>query len=275
MLRASQNRNRLSAGLNDRPVPENGCHAEICPAPSIHFNDLSFSFPGNPVFSGLDLTIESGLCTCILGASGCGKSTLLRLISGSAGLDYTGSIRFGDSGPQKGRTAWMAQKDLLLPWMSILNNVLLGDRLRGTVTGEKKEKAQGLLEAAGLRGWADKLPSALSGGMRQRVALLRTLMEGRPVLLMDEPFSALDALTRIKLQNLTVQLIKDATVVLVTHDPMEALRVADRIYVFSGQPAGVGEVIIPPGDKPRDVSDAAFASLNAQLLEQLLGEGTP
>ncbi len=272
MLRASQNC-QSSAGQNDRPVPENGNRVETCQAPSIQFDNLSFSFPGNPVFSGLNLSIESGLCTCILGPSGCGKSTLLRLISGSAGLDYTGSIHFSDHGPQKGRTAWMAQKDLLLPWMSILNNVLLGDRLRGTVTMEKKEKAQGLLEAAGLHGLADKQPSELSGGMRQRVALLRTLMEGRPVLLMDEPFSALDALTRFKLQNLTVQLIKDATVLLVTHDPMEALRVADRIYVFSGQPAGVGEVIIPPGSKPRDVSDAAFASLNAQLLEQLLGEG--
>ena len=275
MLYPSRDKDQSPAGLNDCPVRENGKRDEICPAPSIHFENLTFSFPGNPVFSGLNLTIESGLCTCILGASGCGKSTLLRLISGSAGLNYSGSIRFGDHGPQKGRTAWMAQKDLLLPWMSILNNVLLGDHLRGTVTMEKKEKAQGLLEAAGLQGWADKLPSELSGGMRQRVALLRTLMERRPVILMDEPFSALDALTRIKLQNLTVQLIKDATVLLVTHDPMEALRVADRIYVFSGQPAGIGEVTIPPGSKPRDVSDAAFATLNAKLFEQLLGEGAP
>ncbi len=253
---------------------ETGLHPPdaVSRAPSIHFEALSFSFPGNPVFSGLNLTIESGLCTCILGPSGCGKSTLLRLISGSADLKYTGSICFGDKGPQKGRTAWMAQKDLLLPWMSVLDNILLGYLLRGTVTTEIKDKAEATLADAGLHGLSEKLPSELSGGMRQRVALLRTLMEDRPVILMDEPFSALDALTRIKLQNLTVQLIRDATVLLVTHDPMEALRVADRIYVLSGNPARAGAVIIPPGNKPRDVSTAAVASLNAQLLVQLLGE---
>ncbi|MBU2648883.1 ABC transporter ATP-binding protein [bacterium] len=245
------------------------------PAPAIHFDNVGFSFPGKTVFSGLNLFVESGLCTCILGPSGCGKSTLLRLISGSAGLTFTGTIRFGDNSRQQGRTAWMAQQDLLLPWMSIRDNVLLGDRLRGTVTVGKRSAANRLLAAAGLEGWGEKLPGVLSGGMRQRVALLRTLMEDRSVILMDEPFSALDALTRIKLQNLTIQLIQGATVLLVTHDPMEALRVADRIYVLSGQPARPGAVITPPGPRPRDVSDAAFARLNAQLLDQLLGEDGP
>jgi putative hydroxymethylpyrimidine transport system ATP-binding protein len=241
-------------------------------APSIVFKDLSFAFQGYPVFSNLNLTIEGGQCTCILGPSGCGKSTLLRLISGSAGLKYRGSIHLSNNNPPDGQVAWMAQNDLLLPWMSVLDNVLLGDRLRGTVTAQGKEKALALLESAGLAEYGKAMPSTLSGGMRQRVALLRTLMEERPVILMDEPFSALDALNRIKLQNLTVKLVNQATVLLVTHDPMEALRIADRIYVLSGNPAYAGEVVIPPGPKPRNVSDARFAELNAWLLTQLLEE---
>lgn len=244
-------------------------------APSIRFENLSFSFADTPLFSGLNLEIEGGLCTCILGPSGCGKSTLLRLISGSADLPYSGDIRFSDNCRREGNVAWMAQKDLLLPWMSVMDNIMLGAQLRGTVTPEKQQKAKSLLKAAGLDGSGDNLPGMLSGGMRQRVALLRTLMEERPVILMDEPFSALDALTRVKLQDLTVTLVSGATVLLVTHDPMEALRVSDRIHVLSGQPAQAGKAIIPPGPKPRDISSAGIANLTAQLLDQLLEEKTP
>ncbi len=244
------------------------------PAPPIRLEDLSFSFPDSPVFSRLNLNIEGGLCTCILGPSGCGKSTLLRLISGSAGLEYSGNIRF-DGVSQNENIAWMAQKDLLLPWMSVLDNILLGARLRGNITPDKKEKAENLLNAAGLNGCRKKHPDELSGGMRQRVALLRTLMEERPIILMDEPFSALDALNRVRLQNLTVDLIHGATVLLVTHDPMEALRIGDRIHVLSGNPARAGDVIVPPGPKPRNVANTSIASLNAQLLDQLLGEQEP
>lgn len=245
-----------------RQIPEKG--------PSISITGLSFSFADRPIFSGLNLEIEGGICTCILGPSGCGKSTLLRLISGSAELSCSGTIRLENGMAAKGHVAWMAQKDLLLPWLTVLDNILLGDRLRGTLTAEKREKALALIEAAGLAGTPDKLPGTLSGGMRQRVALLRTLMEECPVILMDEPFSALDALTRVKLQNLTVNLIRGATVLLVTHDPMEALRIGDRIHVLSGSPACAEEVIVPPGPRPRDLSSAGIPELNSRLLDRLL-----
>lgn len=244
------------------------------PGPSkvsdIMIRNLSFSFEERSLFSGLNLRVEGGLCTCILGPSGCGKSTLLRLISGQSGLDYSGEIKFAPLPSEQGQVAWMAQKDLLLPWLTVLDNILLGARLRKEPTGRLREKAKSLMELAGLQGCESSLPETLSGGMRQRVALLRTLMENRPIILMDEPFSALDALNRINLQNLMVKLVDGATVLMVTHDPLEALRIADRIYIFSGNPASFGKVIIPPGPKPRDIANEGIADLTAELLQKLL-----
>lgn len=241
-------------------------------APGIRLENVSFSFPETPVFSKLNFKIEGGLCTCILGPSGCGKSTLLHLISNNPNYSYSGQIFFDNGSRIEGNIAWMAQKDLLLPWLTVLDNVLLGAKLRNQISEDLKKKAIKLLNEIGLQNCEQKYPSELSGGMQQRTALLRTLMENRQVILMDEPFSALDALTRIKLQNLTAKLIKGSTVLLVTHDPMEALRLGDRIHVISGTPAKAGEVIIPPGDTPRNSSDAKIVSLNAHLLDKLLGE---
>ena len=134
----------------------------------------------------------------------------------------------------------MGQNDLLLPWLSLLDNILLGAKLRNEETVALQSKARFLMAEAGLTGYEDALPATLSGGMRQRGALLRTLMEERPVLLMDEPFSALDALARMKLQNLSAQLTRKATVLLVTHDPMEALRMGQYNFGFVEQ-ANPGE----------------------------------
>lgn len=241
-------------------------------APGIVFDGVSFSFPGSEIFRDLNFAAEGGRCTCILGPSGCGKSTLLRLVSGAPDLAYEGDIRFDDGGGPDGRVAWMAQRDLLLPWMTLLDNVLLGQRLRGGVTDSHREKALSLINAVGLSGKEGHLPSALSGGMRQRAALLRTLMEERPVILMDEPFSALDALTRIRLQRLTSSMTYGATVLLVTHDPMEALRMGDAIHVMSGAPTAMGDAVVPPGKPPREAGDPELAKLNAELLAELLGE---
>jgi len=165
----------------------------------------------------------------------------------------------------------MSQKDLLLPWLSVVENVCLGVRLRGEMTAQKRSKAISLLEDAGLGQYANALPSSLSGGMRQRVALLRTLMEERSVILMDEPFSALDALTRLKLQDLAARLVEGATVLMVTHDPLEALRLGHRIYVMTDRPAKVSDVLIPPGSPPRNPGDSAIISMQATLLERLEG----
>lgn len=251
---------KINTGFDRRPA-----------APSVTLEQMSFAYPDRQIFHSLDFTVKGGQWTCLIGPSGCGKSTLLRLISGTLREGLSGRIHFsGDNNP-KGMTAWMSQKDLLLPWLSVVDNVCLGARLRGEMTAKKHSKAISLIEDAGLGEYANALPSSLSGGMRQRVALLRTLMEERLVILMDEPFSALDALTRLKLQDLAARLVKGATVLMVTHDPLEALRLGHRIYVMTGRPAKLSDALIPPGSPPRNPGDSAIISLQATLLERLEG----
>ena len=242
-------------------------------APDIFIENVMFTFSNEKLFHSLNFTVKGGQWTCLIGPSGCGKSTLLRLISGSLREGFSGVIRFSDGNSHNGRTAWMAQKDLLLPWLTVLENVCLGARLRGELSSEKRSRAVTLLEDAGLGGYADALPSELSGGMRQRVALLRTLMEERSVILMDEPFSALDALTRLKLQDMAAEMVKGATILMVTHDPLEALRLGHRIYVMTGRPAQLGEALIPPGLPPRKPGDPSIVSLQAELIDRLNGAG--
>jgi putative hydroxymethylpyrimidine transport system ATP-binding protein len=244
-------------------------------APSVTLEQVSFSYPGEQIFRSLNFTVKGGQWTCLIGPSGCGKSTLLRLISGILREGLSGRIHFSDGNNHKGLTAWMSQKDLLFPWLSVVDNVCLGARLRGEMTTQKRSKAMSLLEDAGLEKYANVLPSSLSGGMRQRVALLRTLMEERSVILMDEPFSALDALTRLKLQDLAARLVEGATVLMVTHDPFEALRLGPRIYVMTDRPAKLSEALIPPGSPPRNPGDSAIISMQATLLDRLEGRDTP
>lgn len=239
-------------------------------APDLVLEGVTLDFEGQPLFRDLSLTIAGGRTTCILGPSGCGKSTLLKLMAGSPNLDFRGRIACEPSIGETAQVAWMSQNDLLLPWLTLLNNVLLGARLRGEVTDERRSKALSLIREAGLGGYEDKLPAALSGGMRQRGALLRTLMEERPVILMDEPFSALDALTRVRLQNLAARLTAGATVVLVTHDPMEALRLGHSIVVLGGAPVRVLETITPAALPPRAADDPELTALYAGLLKLLM-----
>ena len=228
-------------------------------------------FAGRPLFSDLSLRFAAGRTTCVLGPSGCGKSTLLKLIAGNAALPAGGTVRFEPEPASGARlVAWMGQNDLLLPWLGLLDNVLLGARLRGEVNDTRRARARELLRAASLAGRERALPATLSGGMRQRAALLRTLMEERPVLLMDEPFSALDALTRMRLQNLAAELTRGATVVLVTHDPLEALRLADRIIVLTGAPARVAATLEVDGPTPRDPGDPDLARRHGELLGLLM-----
>lgn len=242
-------------------------------APSIEIKDLTIGFDtGAELFAGLSFTAVSEMTTCILGPSGCGKSTLLRLISGDESFRVKGSVSFTPERPEPIRCAWMGQDDLLLPWLSLLDNVLLGTRLRGEMTADQRRKAVELIAKAGLGGNEAALPAALSGGMRQRGALLRTLMEERPVLLMDEPFSALDALTRIKLQNLAAEMTRGATTILVTHDAGEALRLADKIVILGGEPVRVMAQLDFTSSPPRPPDHPEVTAHYAALLNQLLEE---
>jgi putative hydroxymethylpyrimidine transport system ATP-binding protein len=165
----------------------------------------------------------------------------------------------------------MGQQDLLLPWLSVIENVTLGRRLRGEDPKghEAQSRAKQLLDAVGLKGYEQSLPSKLSGGMRQRAALARTLMENRPVVLMDEPFSAVDAITRFRLQELAADLLRDRTVLLVTHDPLEALRLGDRIHVLSGRPVVISDALLPTGLRPRPAGDPDLLTNQAKLIGQL------
>ncbi len=244
--------------------------ASATTAPTIVFDRVSLDFAGNPLFQELNLRLEGGRATCILGPSGCGKSTLLKLIAGAPALPFNGAIHFEPQLKERRKVAWMSQNDLLLPWLSLVDNVLLGARLRHELSASLRQKALHLINEAGLSGYEQALPAALSGGMRQRGALLRTLMEERPVLLMDEPFSALDALTRVRLQNLSARLTQGATVVLVTHDPFEALRLGSRVVVLAGTPVHVAKIIEPGGMPPRDPADPALTNQYAGLLSLLM-----
>ncbi len=229
--------------------------------------NASLAFAGTPLFENLSADIAGGQWTCILGPSGVGKSTLLRMIAGLGENGPVAGITASDGAALDQRIAWMGQQDLLLPWLSVSQNVALGNKLRGEPADGARIAS--LLADVGLSERPAALPATLSGGQRQRAALARTLMEDRPVVLMDEPFSAVDAITRARLQELAARLLRGRTVLLVTHDPLEALRLGHRIHVMAGRPAHLGTAMEPPGETPRDPTDPALRALHLALLAQL------
>jgi putative hydroxymethylpyrimidine transport system ATP-binding protein len=222
---------------------------------------------GAAVLQNLSLSIEAARTTCLLGPSGAGKTTLLRLLAGLIPPPEGARIETSDARPLAGRIAFMAQADLLFPWLDVLGNATLGARLRGQ--RPDRARAMEILAQVGLAAHARKLPAALSGGQRQRAALARTLMEDFSVVLLDEPFSAVDLPTRLGLQDLAATLFAGRTVLMVTHDPLEALRLAHRIFVLSGTPARAAEVSVPQSAPPRPPDDPELLAQQGQLLAAL------
>ncbi len=223
----------------------------------------------------IDLAVADREFVSIVGPSGCGKSTLLNIV---AGLEQpTSGEVWLDGAPahqRLGRVAYMHQRDLLLPWRRVLDNVTLPLELRGVPKQEARQRALPWLERFGLAEFATAYPAQLSGGMRQRAAFLRTLMAERPLLLLDEPFGALDALTRASLQEWLLALWEelDRTIVLVTHDVEEAILLSDRVVVLSERPGRVVEEVLVDLPRPRSydvVTDPRFVALKGRILAAL------
>ncbi|WP_371934564.1 ABC transporter ATP-binding protein [Mycobacterium sp. TY815] len=216
-----------------------------------------------PALGPLSLTVGVGEFVCLVGISGCGKSTLLSLIAKldrpSSGLVDTGGHRI----------AMMFQEPALFPWLTAAGNVELA--LRGIPRRQRRARARELLATVGLTDFADRQPHQLSGGMQQRVALARALAQDADVLLMDEPFAALDALTRDRLQGELERIVasRNLTVVFVTHNVREAVRLADRVVLLSARPATVVEEFAVALPRPRDINTAEVAELAAHITEQL------
>ncbi|MHB0775346.1 ABC transporter ATP-binding protein [Halomonas sp. WWR20] len=233
------------------------------------------AFNGQTLFNDISCELPPASWTCLLGRSGSGKSSLLRMIAGLPLPEpHTLELTTSDGLPLTGRIAWMAQQDLLLPWRRVVDNVLAGPALRGRIREKDRQRAYALLHEVGLARKAHQWPAALSGGQRQRVALARTLFEDAPLILMDEPFSALDAITRLELHGMTARLLQGRTVVLVTHDPLEALRLGDQLLILGGDPARLEYLQAPAGQRPRPLDDVQLQQLQVRLVAKLSG-GTP
>jgi ABC-type nitrate/sulfonate/bicarbonate transport system ATPase subunit len=217
----------------------------------------------------LSLRVAPGEIVALVGPSGCGKSTLLELVCGLQAPD-AGTVRAGAA-------ALMPQRDALLPWLSALDNAGLALRVAGVSRARARELAHEHFAAFGLEGFERARPAALSGGMRQRVAFLRTLLAGRPVLCLDEPFGALDALTRLQMQRwLAGALAREPrTVLLVTHDVEEAVLLADRVALLSPRPGRIVETLDVPLPRPRERGDAAVVELREHALRVLGADEAP
>jgi ABC-type nitrate/sulfonate/bicarbonate transport system ATPase subunit len=247
----------------------------------IEIHGLAHRFGDVEVLAGIDLEIAAGETMALVGPSGCGKSTLLELVGGLIPLS-TGEVSIlGDStiAARTSKCTWMPQSDLLLPWKTAADNAAIGLRLAGRERGESRRQAIEMLERLGLTGFAGSYPRELSGGMRQRVAFARTLLAGTPVLLLDEPFAALDAITRADLQSLLVETLRGEgrTTLLVTHDVEEALYVTDRVALLSPRPGRIVRMIDSPSPEDRElpraaaISQPAFVASREQALETLAG----
>lgn len=243
----------------------------------ISIRGLGHSYGELRTIERLDLEVGRGGVLGLVGQSGCGKSTLLELIAGLQ-VPSTGEIELGDAGDAAGRLArcaFMPQRDLLLPWLPAIDNAALALRNRGMRRSRAREEAATLFARFGLAGFETAAPAELSGGMRQRVAFLRTLISGKPVLALDEPFASLDAITRAEMQEwLAAALEADPrTVVLVSHDIEEALYLCDRVAVLSARPTRVVIELAAPDARAtaRDkaVTDPEFVAVRERAMHAL------
>jgi ABC-type nitrate/sulfonate/bicarbonate transport system ATPase subunit len=241
--------------------------SKLCDTRGVRVEHVSRSFAARVgvvhALDDLSLRAAPGEIVTVVGPSGCGKTTLLELICGLQRADQ-GTVR---SAP----AALMPQRDLLLPWLSAVDNAALALRARGVDRRQARLAAAPWLERFGLGGFEESRPARLSGGMRQRVSFLRSLLAGKPVLALDEPFAALDAITRAEMQGWLAHVLatEPRTVVLVTHDVEEAVVLGDRVVVMSPRPGRVVRELEVPLARPRRRTDAEVVALRERVLEAL------
>ena len=246
-------------------------------AATVSVRGLSHRYGDLETLGGLSLEADAGEIVAVVGISGCGKSTLLEIVAGlteptGGAVEVAGR---GTSEARLGHCAWMPQRDLLLPWRRAVDNAALPLRLAGTSRPAAREQARAMLNRLGLGRFADSYPHQLSGGMRQRVAFARTLLSGKGVLLLDEPFASLDAITRADMQEwlLAGLAAERRTTLLVTHDVEEALFVADRVLLLSPRPGKVVWQATSPVDRGLSrreaIGTAAFVTCRERALEAL------
>jgi len=238
-------------------------------------SNLSKKFGDLSIFANLNLELPARGFTVLIGPSGCGKSTLFNVLTGVAAGDG-GAVSWRGEAVEylKDTSAYMQQKDLLLPWFSVKDNALLPARIAGQDMTAAGKKAQSLFKRLGLAGFESYLPGEISGGMRQRCALVRTLMFERELVLLDEPLSALDAITRRSLQSLLLllQVEFEKSILMITHDIEEALRLADEVLVLSGRPMRVLDRFCLPGPKLRRLDDPQLIRIKGHVLTLLQEE---
>lgn len=243
--------------------------------PKLILENISHSFENELYLHKVSLEIAEKEFVSLIGPSGCGKSTLFNIIAGLLKPD-SGTVYLDGAAinGQTGLVSYMQQKDLLLPWQNILDNVSLPLRLQKNGIDESRLRAKPLLAEFGLSGTAEKYPAQLSGGMRQRAALLRTYLHGKDVLLLDEPFAALDYITRTKMAAWLKSIVRkyNFTVLFITHDIDEALFLSDRVAVFNGQPAQITKIYQEyfPAERNRSViSSPEFIAIKHEIQELL------
>lgn len=235
--------------------------------PDLRLDNVYFSYGPRPLLQGLSLCVRRGEFVSLLGASGAGKSTVLRLLVGLL-QPQAGTVEVKGGPPAPGRVGYMPQQESLMPWRTALDNAALGLEVQGVPRSTARARAKALWADFGLEGTEDLYPSQLSGGMRQRVAFLRTVLGGHDVLLLDEPFGALDALTRAGMQAWLLGLWEamQKTVLFITHDAEEAALLSDRVYVL-GDPVREIPVTLPRPRRYGLVSQPGFVRQRARILE--------
>lgn len=249
--------------------------ADVLSRGEVSIRDLSkgFTINGRPltVLQDLNLDIRSGECLVIVGASGSGKTTLLRVLAGLEAADG-GSVAI-DGAPLRGvgtERAVIFQEPRLLPWLTVLGNVAFGLEVRGTSKPQAEQRARHYITLVGLADFADAYPRQLSGGMAQRVGIARALTVQPEILLLDEPLGALDAMTKITMQEELVRIWREenVTMIMVTHDLEEAIYLADRVLVLPKEKGGVARVIDVDLPRPRDRSEIRFVKYREELLRE-------